>query len=165
LVSPIRKRSAIACLTYNSLDAYQAFIFADLQDRPYPVNNDLFLVVALAVLIAFMFMNSRKRKKQAQELQSSVKIGATVMLHSGVIGKVVSVDGDRIVIESTPGTKLTVVKAAVRNIEASASASAPTAKSASAPATKPAAKPAAKSAAKPAAKKTTKPAAKKPASK
>ena len=82
------------------------------------MNNDLFLVVALAVLIAFMFMNSRKRKKQVQELQSSIKVGAKVMLHSGIVGKVVSLDGDRIVLESTPGTKLTVVKAAVRTIEA-----------------------------------------------
>ncbi|MFM6971782.1 MAG: preprotein translocase subunit YajC [Rhodoluna sp.] len=86
------------------------------------MNNDLFLVVALAVLIAFMFMNSRKRKKQVQELQSSIKVGASVMLHSGIVGKVVSVDGDRMVLESTPGTKLTVVKAAVRSIDASASA-------------------------------------------
>ncbi|MEY4437315.1 MAG: hypothetical protein RL100_779 [Actinomycetota bacterium] len=114
------------------------------------MNADLFLVAALAVLIAMMFFNSRKRKKQMQELQDSLKVGTNVILHSGITGTLVSIDEKRAVLETTPGTKISVVKGAIRGIDTDAPA-----------------KPAAKSAAKPAAAKPAakKPAAKKPAAK
>jgi preprotein translocase subunit YajC len=117
------------------------------------MSQDIFLVVALAVLIAMMFMSSRKRKKQAADLLASVKVGSNVVLHSGITGKVVTIDGDRAVIETTPGTKIAFLKGAIRNVEATSA--------------KPSAE--AKSAAKPAAAKTAsaakKPAAKKPVAK
>lgn len=64
-----------------------------------------------------------------------------------------SLDGDRAVIETTPGTKIAFLKGSIRNFEAPAKAE-PVAKAASTATKKPAAKkPAAKSAAKkPAAK-------------
>lgn len=113
------------------------------------MSQDVFLVVALAVLIAMMFLSSRKRKKQAEALLSSVKVGSSVVLHSGITGTIVSIDGDRAVIETTPGTKIAFLKGAIRTVDAAA---------------KPVAE---KSAAKPAAKKPAakKPAAKKPAAK
>ena len=113
------------------------------------MSQDVFLVIALAVLIAMMFLSSRKRKKQAEALLSSVKVGSSVVLHSGITGTIVSIDGDRAVIETTPGTKIAFLKGAIRTVDAAA---------------KPVAE---KSAAKPAAKKPAakKPAAKKPAAK
>jgi preprotein translocase subunit YajC len=122
------------------------------------MSQDVFLVVALAILIAMMFFSSRKRKKQAADLLSSVKVGSSVVLHSGITGKILSIDGDRAVIETTPGTKIAFLKGAIRNVEAPAksapAAKAPTVKSTSTATKKPAAKkPAAKTAAKkPAAK-------------
>lgn len=102
-----------------------------------------------------MVMSNKKRKKQADALQSSIAVGSTVMLTSGIYGKVVSAADDKIVIESTPGTKLSVNKLAVRSVEAAKPAAAPkaSAQSTSKAAPKAAAKPVAK---KPAAKKTTK---------
>ena len=130
--------------------------------------QEIFLYVALAVLIAMMFNNSRKRKKQAAELQAKITVGASVTLYSGIIGEIVSLEDDRMILETTPGTKLTVAKAAIRSVDAAAPVAKPAAKkpAAKAPATataakKAPAKPAAKAAAKPAAK----PAAKKPAAK
>lgn len=119
-------------------------------------SQDIFLLVALAFIIFMMFFNGRKRKKAQAEMQAGIKIGAYVLLHSGILGTIVSQDDKSVVIETTPGTKLTVVKGAVRSIE-------------EAPKKPAAAKPAAaksttasKTAAKPAAKK---PVAKKPATK
>lgn len=80
--------------------------------------DSLFLFAALAVLIVFMFRNNQKRKKQAEQLQSSIAVGASVMLTSGIYGEIKSIDGDRLVIETTPGTKLSVIKLAVREIVA-----------------------------------------------
>lgn len=125
------------------------------------MSQDVFLVVALAVLIAMMFLSSRKRKKAAADLLASIKVGSSVVLHSGITGKIISVEGDRAVIETTPGTKIAFLKGAIRSVDANAPKVAASAvKSATkTSATKTAAKPAAK---KPAAKK---PAAKKPAAK
>ena len=120
------------------------------------MNQDLFLVIALGFIIFMMFFNGRKRKKAQAEMQAGIKVGAYVLLHSGILGTILSQDEKSLVIETTPGTKLTVLKGAVRSIE-------------EAPKKPAAAKPAAaksttasKTAAKPAAKK---PVAKKPAAK
>ena len=111
--------------------------------------ENIILFAALAVLILFMFRNNKKRKQQAEELQGSIAVGANVMLTSGIYGRITAIDGDKLVIESTPGTSLSVVKLAVREIIAKDVAVKTTRKS-----TKPAAKTAAKPAT--AAKKTAK---------
>jgi preprotein translocase subunit YajC len=100
--------------------------------------GDWFIYVVLAGMIGLMFFNSRKRKKQLAELRESIKVGASVVLHSGITGRIVSMEGDRLVLESTPGTNLSVLQGAVRGIDSWSGA-----------------KPAASVAFKPAAKKTT----------
>jgi preprotein translocase subunit YajC len=119
-------------------------------------SQDIFLLVALAFIIFMMYFNGRKRKKVQADMQAGIKVGAYVLLHSGILGTIVSQDEKSLVVETTPGTQLTVLKGAVRSIE-------------EAPKKPAAAKPAAaksttasKTAAKPAAKK---PVAKKPAAK
>jgi preprotein translocase subunit YajC len=88
-------------------------------------------------------------------MQAGIKVGAYVLLHSGILGTIVSQDEKNLVVETTPGTKLTVLKGAVRSIEeAPKKVAAKTAAAKPATATKTAAKPAAK-----------KPVAKKPAAK
>ncbi len=79
--------------------------------------SEVVLFALLAVMILFMFMNNKKRKKQVDDLQASIAVGTWVMLTSGIYGQVRAVDGDRITIESTPGSTLSVNKLAVRQIE------------------------------------------------
>lgn len=111
-------------------------------------SQDLFLIVALGFLIFMMVWSSRKRKKQAQDLEQKLAVGSTVMLHSGILGNIVAIDGNRAVIESTAGVKLTVVKQAIRSVESEPltfvvpkAAAKPALKSATKPVTKTAAKP------------------------
>lgn len=90
-------------------------------------------------MIFFMVMSNKKRKKQADALQSSIAVGSIVMLTSGIYGTVVSITDDKIVLESTPGTKLAVNKLAVRSVEAAKAEAAkvtPKAAAAKKPATK-----------------------------
>jgi preprotein translocase subunit YajC len=94
--------------------------------------DQIFLFGALAVLIIFMFRNNKKRKQQADQLQASIAIGANVMLTSGIYGRITAIDGDRIVIETTPGTSLSVIKLAVREIVAAAADEKPEKKAATA---------------------------------
>jgi preprotein translocase subunit YajC len=110
------------------------------------------LVVILAVFLAFIIFSNSRRSKQAKALEASVSVGAQVVMLGGIKGKIVSILDDTVVVESTPGTRIEFLKAAVRTVvpaslDAKAVVTAPKAKSKPA-ATKPAAK-------KPAASKTT----------
>lgn len=112
--------------------------------------TDLLMYGLIAVMVFMMFRGSRKRKKQAEELQAQLVPGAKVMLHSGIVGRVVSVTDDHLVVESA-GSKLEVVKMAVRTVSVwDAKEEAVTEENAAPVA---AAKPAVKTAAKPAAAK------------
>jgi preprotein translocase subunit YajC len=68
---------------------------------------DYILLGVLAVMILLLVQQNRRRKKDAENLLASLAVGANVILHSGIKGTV---------IESTPKTKLLVVKGAVRAI-------------------------------------------------
>ena len=110
------------------------------------------LVVILAVFLAFIIFSNSRRSKQAKALEASVSVGAQVIMLGGIKGKIVSILDDTLVVESTPGTRIEFLKAAVRTVvpaslDAKAEAFAPKAKAKPA-ATKPVAK-------KPAASKTT----------
>jgi preprotein translocase subunit YajC len=77
---------------------------------------DYILLGVLAVMILLLVQQNRKRKKDTENLLSSLAVGASVILHSGIKGTVTEIKGDDLVIESTPKTKLVVVKGAVRAI-------------------------------------------------
>lgn len=119
---------------------------------------DLFLYVLLAAMLVMMFFNSRKRKAAAQQLQEQVVPGAKVVLLSGIVGQIVSIDGDRVVITSA-GSKLEIMRGAIRT--AVANEVVETVDLEKVPASKPAAKAATAKKVATATKTTTKPAAKK----
>ena len=77
---------------------------------------DYILLGVLAVMILLLVQQNRKRKKDAENLLSSLAVGTNVILHSGIKGTVTEINGDDLIIESTPKTKLVVVRGAVRAI-------------------------------------------------
>jgi len=117
----------------------------------------IFLVV-IAGMFVLTSMSNRKRRRLALEMTEKLQAGATVILLGGIKGKISSINEDSIVVESTPGTRLEVLKSAIRSVEAAVEV--PAAKPAKVSAVKTAAKPTV--AKKPVAKK---PVAKKPATK
>ncbi|MET1053397.1 MAG: preprotein translocase subunit YajC [Mycetocola sp.] len=68
------------------------------------------MLAILAVLIFFMFRNGQKRKKDMEEKQSKVVPGAEVMTNFGVFGTILSVNDDKVEVETSPGNVLTVHK-------------------------------------------------------
>jgi preprotein translocase subunit YajC len=78
---------------------------------------DFLLLGVLAVMIILLITQNRKRRREAEALVNSLEVGAEVLLHSGIKGKIVKIsDESDMEIETTPGIKLTVVKQAVRNV-------------------------------------------------
>ena len=78
----------------------------------------IIMLAVLAVLIFFMFRNSRKRQQDARETQSKIVPGATVMTNFGVFGTILSIDEEdnRVELESTPGTVLTVHRQTIARV-------------------------------------------------
>ena len=79
---------------------------------------DYVLLGVLAAMILLLVSQNRKRRKDAEKLLSSIAEGSKVMLHSGIKGTISAIDGDDLIVETTPGVKLTVLKQAVRSVEA-----------------------------------------------
>lgn len=78
----------------------------------------LLMLGLLAVLIIFMFRSSRKRQAAARALQEGLKPGVEVMLQSGIYGTVLDVDneGNKVSVQSSPGTTLVVHRNAISTI-------------------------------------------------
>lgn len=79
----------------------------------------LFVFLGLAVLGLF-FVNSRGRKQQAKQndFRNTLEPGQQVMTSSGQLGEIVSLDGDAVIIETTPGVLTRWVKAAIQAVPA-----------------------------------------------
>ena len=78
---------------------------------------DFLLLGVLAVMILLLISQNRTRRREADALVNSLEVGAEVLLHSGIKGKITKISEDSdMEIETTPGVKLTVVKQAVRII-------------------------------------------------
>ena len=80
---------------------------------------DLILLAVLAAMILLLVNQNRKRKRDAANLVQTLQVGANVILHAGIKGTVVAIGEDDLEIETTPGTKLKVLKQAVRAIQTS----------------------------------------------
>ena len=80
---------------------------------------DLILLAVLAAMILLLINQNRKRKRNAATLVDTLQVGSSVILHAGIKGKVVAISDDDLDIETTPGTKLKVLKQAVRAIQPS----------------------------------------------
>ena len=61
----------------------------------------IWLVVMFGVLYFFMIRPENNRKKQAQAMRDSLKKGDEVTTIGGIIGKIVHVDGDVVVLETS----------------------------------------------------------------
>ena len=85
------------------------------------------MLVIYAVIIGFMWFflirPQKKQQKQIEDMQNSIKIGDSVLLNSGMYGKVLDIIGDTLIVEfglnksvRIPVLKSTVARAAEPNL-------------------------------------------------
>lgn len=73
--------------------------------------------VLLALVFWFLvFRPARKRQREAAQTQSSLEVGARIMLTSGIFGEVVAVHDAEIEVEISPGTVITAHRQAVGRV-------------------------------------------------
>ena len=74
-------------------------------------------LIALVVLFYFLMIRpQQKRMKQHQQMLGSLKRGDTVVLNSGVIGKVVRVEDKEVGLEIAQGVTIKVVKGMIAEV-------------------------------------------------
>lgn len=79
------------------------------------------LILIALMVVAFYFLIMRPQRKRQQEVQRTLGAltpGQRVMLGSGLFGTVVSVGDKQVVLETSPGSELTVLKQAVSRVVA-----------------------------------------------
>ena len=74
-------------------------------------------IVAIMVLFYFLMIRPQQRRmKQHQAMVQAVKRGDTVVLNSGVIGKVTKVDDGEVSVEIAPTVNVKVVKSMISDV-------------------------------------------------
>jgi preprotein translocase subunit YajC len=74
-------------------------------------------IVAMMVLFYFLLIRpQQRRQKQHQELIKAVKRGDTVVLSSGIVGKVSKVEDAEVAVEIAQGVNVKVVKAMISDV-------------------------------------------------
>lgn len=82
-------------------------------------SSSLPLLIFLVLAMAGLFLLSRrtqKKQRSAQEFRQNLAPGQDVMTASGMLGRVVAVDGDEITIESTPGHRSRWIRGAIAKV-------------------------------------------------
>jgi len=77
------------------------------------------LLPIIAILLAFWFLvlrPARKRQTEARRLHSSLAVGDEVMLTSGIFGRVITLDEERLTLEVAPAVAITAVRQAVAKV-------------------------------------------------
>ena len=65
------------------------------------MESIIMIVLLFAVMYFFMIRPENKRKKQAEEMRNSLKKGDVIITIGGIVGKVVMVNPNTIVIETS----------------------------------------------------------------
>lgn len=97
-------------------------------------GGSLLMLIAFALLAVMLFLSFRKGKKMQQQqaqMRSTLAPGVEVMTGAGIFGTVVAVDteGQRVTLETAPGTRMDVHLQGVTTVvepETAAAAAAPT---------------------------------------
>ena len=82
----------------------------------------IFLVLIGVVFYTLMIRGPRQRARQQQETLAGMEVGDQVVTIGGIIGRITALEGDRIVLEVSPGVEITFLRAGVsRKLEPLAS--------------------------------------------
>ena len=88
-----------------------------------PTGSNSWISIALmvgmfALLYFFMIRPQKKQEMETNNMRNNLVVGDEITTIGGIIGKIVSIKDETIVIEtSRDGTKIRLLKSAVRNVD------------------------------------------------
>ena len=79
------------------------------------------IVLLFVFLYVFMIRPQKKQEKKDAQMRDSLEVGDEVTTIGGIIGKVVSIQGETFVLETTKDkTKIRFLKGAIRSVDVKA---------------------------------------------
>ena len=76
------------------------------------------MVVMFALLYFFVLRPQKKQEKETANMRNNLVVGDEITTIGGIIGKIVSIKDETLVLEtSRDGTKIRILKSAVRNVD------------------------------------------------
>lgn len=79
------------------------------------------IVLMLVVMYFLMIRPQKKQEKEQNNMRNSLQVGDEITTIGGIIGKIVSIKDETLVLEtSRDGTKIRILKTAVRNVDVKA---------------------------------------------
>ncbi len=77
-------------------------------------GSSFFLILIVLALGAYLWMRpQRKRMRAQQQAQKNIQVGDRVITAAGIVGRVTSMNDDRVALEIAPGTTIEVVRRAL----------------------------------------------------
>ena len=70
------------------------------------------LIFGLLAWVLFLRPRSQQAKRQREELMA-IEIGDEVLTGAGIFGTVIDVEGDRVVLETAPGSQVTILRSTI----------------------------------------------------
>ena len=78
------------------------------------------MILLLGIMVVFvlvMIIPQRKRDKKIRAMLEAVKVGDKIRTIGGIYGKIVSINDDRVIIETAEGTQIEFAKGAISTVE------------------------------------------------
>ena len=95
-----------------------------LQENSDMGSSLISIGMIVLMLVAMYFLMIRPQKKQEKEqnnMRNNLQVGDEITTIGGIIGKIVSIKDETLVLEtSRDGTKIRILKSAVRNVDVKA---------------------------------------------
>ena len=83
----------------------------------------IMIVALVAIFYFFMIRPQSKEKKKAKEMMESMSVGDSIETIGGILGKIVSIDEDKLIFETSEDrVRLQLKKAAVKTVTKAKSA-------------------------------------------
>ena len=102
------------------MDFFIPAAMAQTQAAPAPEGNPMITLIMFGGLFVFMYFfmirPQKKRQKEHQELTEGLTKGDEVVMSSGMLGKIVKVEGDYLVLETGDKIELKFQKIAVHAV-------------------------------------------------
>src|ERR1700692_5074974 len=101
-----------------------AFLFQQQPPASNPLVSFLPLVFIVAIFYFLVFMPMQRQKKQQSQMLASLQSGSEVLTTGGIVGTIVSINGDTLILRVKPDNiKLQVSRASVASLVKQESAS------------------------------------------
>ncbi len=82
------------------------------------ITTIIMLVAMLAIFYFFMYRPQKKQEKEATDMRNSLAVGDEITTIGGVIGKVITINDDTLVLETSSNkTKIRIHKWAVKTVD------------------------------------------------